>query len=112
MLIVQEKHSGVETNDDGRLKRHKRYSCRRELIRAFVNNQSRTNVLFKQKRKLIEAKVALSLPEGNCSKGMQTRKSGRHNGSDEEKLMKPNMNSMCLNGVQMRQVMNELMKIW
>ncbi|KFD59790.1 hypothetical protein M514_28031 [Trichuris suis] len=35
-----------------------------------------------------------------------------HNGSDEKKLMKPNVNSMSSNGVQMRQIMNELMNIW
>ncbi|KFD66774.1 hypothetical protein M514_21123 [Trichuris suis] len=34
-----------------------------------------------------------------------------HNGSDEKKLMKPNVNSMSSNGVQMRQIMDELMKI-
>ncbi|KFD51081.1 hypothetical protein M513_07981, partial [Trichuris suis] len=34
-----------------------------------------------------------------------------HNGSDEKKLMKPNVNSMSSNGVQMRQIMNELMNI-
>ncbi|KFD52446.1 hypothetical protein M513_06643 [Trichuris suis] len=33
------------------LKHHKRCSSRRELIRAFVNNQSSTNLLLKQKRK-------------------------------------------------------------
>ncbi|KHJ46286.1 hypothetical protein D918_03334 [Trichuris suis] len=64
MLIVQEKYSGAETNEDGRLKHHK-----------------------------------------------STEKAD-HNGSDEKKLMKPNVNSMSSNGVQMRQIMNELVKIW
>ncbi|KFD69018.1 hypothetical protein M514_06643, partial [Trichuris suis] len=50
------------------LKHHKRCSSRRELIRAFVNNQSSTNLLLKQKRKVIEAKVAISLPEASAPK--------------------------------------------
>ncbi|KFD45488.1 hypothetical protein M513_13637, partial [Trichuris suis] len=38
------------------------------LIRAFVNNQSSTNSLLKQKRKVIEAKVAISLPQATAPK--------------------------------------------
>ncbi|KFD49356.1 hypothetical protein M513_09803 [Trichuris suis] len=43
-------------------------SSRRPLIQGFVNNQSRTNLLLKQKRKVIAAKEAISLPEGSAPK--------------------------------------------
>ncbi|KFD70289.1 hypothetical protein M514_17639 [Trichuris suis] len=66
--IVREKLSGVEKSIDGKLKHYKRSSSRRQLIRAFVNNQSRTNLLLKQKGKVIAAKEAISLPEGSAPK--------------------------------------------
>ncbi|KFD65198.1 hypothetical protein M514_14274 [Trichuris suis] len=51
-----------------KLKHHKRYSCRRELIRAFVNNQGSTNWLLKHKRKVIAPKKVISLPEATAPK--------------------------------------------
>ncbi|KFD68991.1 hypothetical protein M514_18794 [Trichuris suis] len=66
--IVQEKLSGAEMSIDGKLKHYKRCSSRRPLIQGFVNNQSRTNLLLKQKRKVIAAKEAISLPEGSAPK--------------------------------------------
>ncbi|KHJ42092.1 hypothetical protein D918_07815, partial [Trichuris suis] len=41
----------VEKSIGGKLKHYKRCSSRRPLIQGFVNNQSRTNLLLKQKRK-------------------------------------------------------------
>ncbi|KFD50124.1 hypothetical protein M513_08963 [Trichuris suis] len=67
-LIVREKLSGVEKSIGGKLKHYKRCSSRRPLIQGFVNNQSRTNLLLKQKRKVIAAKEAISLPEGSAPK--------------------------------------------
>ncbi|KFD52364.1 hypothetical protein M513_06745 [Trichuris suis] len=66
--IVREKLSGVEKSIDGKLKHYKRSCSRRPLIQGFVNNQSRTNLLLKQKRKVIAAKEAISLPEGSAPK--------------------------------------------
>ncbi|KFD55014.1 hypothetical protein M513_04196, partial [Trichuris suis] len=60
LLLFRKKHS--------ELKHHKRYSCRRELIRAFVNNEGSTNWLLKQKRKVIAPKKVISLPEATAPK--------------------------------------------
>ncbi|KFD69335.1 hypothetical protein M514_18484 [Trichuris suis] len=43
-------------------------SSRRELIRAFVNNQGSTNWLLKHKRKVIAPKKVISLPEATAPK--------------------------------------------
>ncbi|KFD70617.1 hypothetical protein M514_17089 [Trichuris suis] len=50
------------------LKHYKRSSSRRELIRAFVNNQGSTNLLLKHKRKAIAPKKVISLPEATALK--------------------------------------------
>ncbi|KFD72147.1 hypothetical protein M514_15849 [Trichuris suis] len=60
LLLFRKKHS--------ELKHHKRYSCRRELILAFVNNEGSTNWLLKQKRKVIAPKKVISLPEATAPK--------------------------------------------